>query len=113
MEQRELTWEDMRLINHILDKMIDEDIAGDLPEELDEEKYYTEVLRRFKEINKNTVYIPSVWLKESTKKTPSVYTWAYFDDTTGEYKHGEQYYDGNMNEVTKEEYERLKEKPGD
>ena len=41
-QYRELTWEDMRLVDRVLDKMIDDDVAGKLPEEMSDEEYYTE-----------------------------------------------------------------------
>lgn len=48
------------------------------------------------------VYIPSVWTEDTTRKSPSSCAWA---STDGEY--GEAYYDEDMNEITKEEYEEL------
>ena len=59
----------------------------------------------------DTVLIPSVWTEESTKKSPSMYSWASIDD--GKYEHGEKYYDADGNEITKEEYEALVRRPTD
>lgn len=45
-----LTWEDMKAITDIADKMMEEIVPHHSPEWLEtEEKYYTEVLKRFKE----------------------------------------------------------------
>ena len=107
MERRELTWEDMRLIDRILEKMIDDDdINGKQPAEMTDEEYYTEALKRFKDANKSALYIPSVWREEDIKKAPSKIAWASIGDD-GEYRHGEKYYDADLNEITKEEYEAL------
>lgn len=59
------------------------------------------------------VYIPSCWnLDEINKhKHPSKYTWASYDEKTGEYKYGEEFYDADMNKITEEEYERLTKEP--
>ena len=51
------------------------------------------------------IYIPSCWRAEDIKKTPSMIKWASIDD--GEFRHGENYYDADGNEITKEEYEAL------
>lgn len=59
----------------------------------------------------DTVLIPSVWTEEAIKKSPSMYSWASFDD--GKYEHGEKYYDADGNEITKEEYEALVRRPTD
>ena len=45
-----LTWEDVKVITDIADKMMEEIVPHHSPEWLEtEEKYYTEVLKRFKE----------------------------------------------------------------
>lgn len=111
-QYRELTWEDMRLVDRVLDKMIDDDVAGKLPEEMSDEEYYTEVLNRFNGANHGVVYIPSVWREEDNKKHPSMNSWASLNPETGEYEFGEKYYDEDMNEITKEQYEELTKKPG-
>jgi len=59
----------------------------------------------------DTVLIPSVWVEENIKKSPSMYSWASIDD--GKYEHGEKYYDADGNEITKEEYEALVRRPTD
>ena len=59
----------------------------------------------------DVVYIPSVWPVDTIKKIPSKIAWASIDD--GEYRHGENYYDADGNEISKEEYEELTKKPGD
>ena len=44
-----LTWQDIKRIVNIADKMIEEDVDGDLPEYCETEQgYYEEVLKRFK-----------------------------------------------------------------
>lgn len=101
-----LTWEDIRLIERILDRMIDDDIDGKLPENMNEEEYYTEVLNRFEAAAKSTVYVPSCWRESDMKKSPSKCSWARIDDD-GNYECGETYYDADLNEITKEEYEAL------
>ena len=53
------------------------------------------------------VFIPSVWTPEDIKRTPSMYSWATFDEETGEYYSGTSYYDAEGKEITKEEYEAL------
>ena len=55
----------------------------------------------------DTVYIPSCWCEDDIKKSPSKMSWASFDEETGEFQSGEKYYDEDMNEITKEEYEAL------
>ena len=50
----------------------------------------------------DTIYIPSVWITDETKRGPSKAAWA---STEGEY--GESYYDADGKEITKEEYEAL------
>ena len=60
------------------------------------------------------VYIPSCWTEEDLKKKyPSQISWASFNEETGEYEYGEKFYDEDMNEITKEQYEELTKKPGD
>ncbi len=45
-----LTWKDIKHIIDISDKMIEEDINGDLPDScITEQGYYEEILRRFSE----------------------------------------------------------------
>jgi hypothetical protein len=46
-ETTPLTWEDMRRVDMVLEKMMDDDILGNLPEDMDDKEYYTEVLRRY------------------------------------------------------------------
>jgi hypothetical protein len=53
-----------------------------------------------------TISIPSVWIEEETKKTPSKCSWASIGDDNS-YDYGEKYYDADGNEITKEEYEAL------
>ena len=53
----------------------------------------------------DTVLIPSVWREEDIKKSPSKFSWASVDGD--KYEHGEKYFDADMNEITKEEYEAL------
>jgi hypothetical protein len=53
-----------------------------------------------------TACIPSVWTNEDIKKSPSKCSFASIGDD-GEYAFGEKYYDADMNEITKEEYEAL------
>jgi hypothetical protein len=57
------------------------------------------------------INIPSCWIENGVKKTPSMYTWATVED--GKYEHGEKYYDADGNEITKEEYEALVGRPAD
>ena len=47
MTKDELTWKDVRRIANILEKMVDEEILGELNIEDGEQPYYEEVLRRF------------------------------------------------------------------
>lgn len=58
------------------------------------------------------VHIPSVWVEEDIKKSPSMCSWASLGDD-GKYEHGEKYYDADGNEITKEEYEALVGRPTD
>lgn len=51
------------------------------------------------------VFVPTVWTEEDMKKSPSMYSWASVDGD--KYEHGEKYFDADMNEITKEEYEAL------
>lgn len=44
-----LTWEDMMLLENIFDKMIEEDISGEIPKTWTNKDYYEEILKRFKE----------------------------------------------------------------
>ena len=53
------------------------------------------------------ISIPTVWTQEDIKRTPSMYSWASFDEETGEYYSGTSYYDAEGKEITKEEYEAL------
>ena len=64
------------------------------------------------EMDDDVIYIPSCWREEDIKKTPSMCSWASIGDD-GEYRHGEKYYDADMNEITKEEYEALVRRPTD
>jgi len=52
------------------------------------------------------IFIPTVWTPD-IKRTPSMYSWASFDEETGEYYSGTSYYDAEGKEITKEEYEAL------
>ena len=101
-----LTWEDIKLIDHILEKMVGDDIAGEFPEEMTDEEYYTEALNRFNDVNRGCTYIPSVWREENIKKSPSECRWATIDDD-GNLSSGVNYYDADGREISKEEYERL------
>lgn len=60
----------------------------------------------------DTVHIPSVWIEEVIKKSPSTCSWVSLGDD-GKYEHGEKYYDADGNEITKEEYEALVGRPSD
>lgn len=108
----ELNWKDIRLISMVLDKMIDDDIEGMFPDEMTDEEYYTEALKRFNEANKRTVCIPTAWREEDAKKHPSKYSWASINPETGKYEYGEKFYDEDMNEITKDQYEKLTKNPG-
>lgn len=54
----------------------------------------------------DVVYIPTVWTEKDIKKSPSKYSWASIGDD-GVYSTGTSYYDGDGNEISKEEYEAL------
>jgi hypothetical protein len=56
--------------------------------------------------NDEPISIPSVWLDDGIKKSPSMCSWVTYDDDGG-YEYGESYYDADGNEITKEEYESL------
>ena len=58
------------------------------------------------------IYVPSCWWKEDIKKFPSKVSWASPKED-GTYEFGEKYYDADLNEISKEEYEELTKKPGD
>ena len=55
------------------------------------------------------VFIPSVWIDEKIKKSPSICTFTSFDSETGECCSGVKYYDADMNEITEEEYVALRQ----
>lgn len=55
----------------------------------------------------STVHIPSVWLEEDIKKSPSILSSASFDSETGEYSSCTKYYDADGKEITEEEYRAL------
>lgn len=57
------------------------------------------------EHDNDIIYIPSCWCKYDIKKSPSKCSWASTDGDKFEY--GEKYFDADMNEITKEEYEAL------
>jgi hypothetical protein len=59
------------------------------------------------------VHIPTCWVDENIKKTPSECSYASFDSETGEYSSGTSYFDAEGNEITKEEYEALVGRPTD
>lgn len=61
---------------------------------------------------KEVVNIPSFWIEDGIKKTPSMCSWASIGDD-GKYEHGDIYYDAVGNEITKEEYEALFDKTQD
>ena len=58
------------------------------------------------------ICIPSVWREEDMKKLPSMCNWTSLGDN-GKLEHGENYYDADGNEITKEEYEALVGQPTD
>ena len=60
----------------------------------------------------DAVHVPSVWREEDIKKSPSMCSWASLGDD-GKLEHGENYYDADGNEITKEEYEALVKRPTD
>ena len=60
----------------------------------------------------DVVHVPSVWREEDIKKSPSMCSWASLGDD-GKLEHGENYYDADGNEITKEEYEALVKRPTD
>lgn len=55
---------------------------------------------------KEAINIPSVWIEENIKKSPSKASWASIGDDNS-YEYGEKYYDADGHEITKEEYEAL------
>lgn len=57
-----------------------------------------------------TVYIPSVWTEDRKSTSPSSCAWCSMEGD--KYESGIKYYDEDMNEITKEEYEKLVEKYG-
>ena len=61
----------------------------------------------------STIYIPSVWLEEDIKKSPSEMRAASYDTETGEFSSYTKYYDGEGNEITEEEYRALVRQPQD
>jgi hypothetical protein len=54
-----------------------------------------------------TINIPTVWLEEDIKKSPSEMSAASYDIETGEFSSYTKYYDGDGNEITEEEYRAL------
>lgn len=60
-------------------------------------------------LSDNVVHIPPVWREEDIKKSPSQISWASIDDDGG-YSSYTKYYDGDMNEITEEEYKILTQK---
>ena len=54
----------------------------------------------------DAIYIPSVWIGEEVKKSPSMCSWASYKND-GTFKSGATYYDADGNEITKEIYEGL------
>ena len=57
------------------------------------------------------INIPTVWLEEDIKKSPSKVSAASYDTETGEYSSYTKYYDGDGNEISEEEYEALVRQP--
>ena len=53
------------------------------------------------------VHIPTVWLEEDIKKSPSKMSVASYDTETGDFSSYTKYYDGDGNEITEEEYRAL------
>lgn len=60
-----------------------------------------------------TIYIPSVWLEEDIKKSPSKMSAASYDTETGAFSSYTKYYDGDGNEISEEEYKALVGQPKD
>jgi hypothetical protein len=54
-----------------------------------------------------TINIPTVWLDEETKKSPSKFSTASYDTKTGALSSHTKYYDGDGNEISEEEYRTL------
>ena len=54
-----------------------------------------------------TINIPTVWLEEDIKKSPSKMSAASYDTETGAYSTHTKYYDGDGNEISEEEYRTL------
>ena len=48
-DANKLTWQDMKKIDLLMEKLVEEDINGDLEWCDSEESYYTELLKRFEE----------------------------------------------------------------
>lgn len=46
-KRKDLTWQDIRLIDEVLESMIDDDIDGNLDIDMNDELYYTEALKRY------------------------------------------------------------------
>jgi len=55
----------------------------------------------------SAINIPTVWLEEDIKKSPSKVSAASYDTETGAYSAYTKYYDGDGNEITEEEYRAL------
>lgn len=55
----------------------------------------------------DVVYIPSVWIEDEIKKSPSQCSYASFDSETGEFSSGTTYCDADGKEITEEEYRAL------
>lgn len=61
-------------------------------------------------VSDEPVHIPSVWIEEDIKKSPSKCSWASIDDD-GNYSSGSKCYDADGNEITEEEYQALLRQP--
>ena len=53
-DANKLTWEDMKKIDLLMEKLVEEDINGELEWCDSEESYYTELLKRFEESKNHT-----------------------------------------------------------
>ena len=53
-DANKLTWQDMKKIDLLMEKLVEEDINGDLEWCDSEESYYTELLKRFEESKNQT-----------------------------------------------------------
>lgn len=84
MNKENLTWEDVRKIVNIADKMIDLDVMDELPECCEsEEGYYTEILNRF--FNRETSGIEQI----RCERQKQIDKYGYTPSHDSAYKHGE------------------------